>query len=50
MYIYIYNGRFLVLQTLHHVPESHYGVNLYLYIRISSGMYSHLKLVIEQFV
>ena len=22
--------RFVVLQTLHYVPESHYGINLYL--------------------
>ena len=43
-------SRFVVLQTLHHVPENHYGINLYLYIRIFSGMYSHLKLVIEHFV
>ena len=42
--------RFVVLQTLHHAPESHYGINLYLYVRIFSGMYSHLKLVIEHFV
>ena len=42
--------RFIVLQTLHHVPESHYGINLYLYERIFSGMYSHLKLVIRHFV
>ena len=46
----MYYGWFLVLQTLHHVPESHYGVNLYLHIRIFSEMYSHLNLVIEYFV
>ena len=43
-------SRVFLLQTLHLVPEGHYGINLYLCISIFSGMYSHLKLVIKHFV